>query len=131
MVSRSVYGSRQIGGSGRGRPWFNTHSGDVLARSGNRGVSVLGDTGQTSMTHNARHRRRMELPTPFTSVPQAISTTPPKSSMFTGVLRRATVRKTVASANGRQCKMSLSEVLISATLNVRGEMAEWPKAAVC
>jgi hypothetical protein len=30
-----------------------------------------------------------------------------------------------------ECKMSISEVLISATLSVRGEVAEWPKAAVC
>ena len=31
----------------------------------------------------------------------------------------------------RQCKMSISEVLIPVTLSVRGEVAEWPKAAVC
>ena len=30
-----------------------------------------------------------------------------------------------------QCKISIGEVLISATLSVRGEVAEWPKAAVC
>jgi hypothetical protein len=29
------------------------------------------------------------------------------------------------------CKMSLSQVLISRTLSVCGEVAEWPKAAVC
>jgi hypothetical protein len=51
--------------------------------------------------------------------------------MFTGVLRHATVRKTVASADDRQGKMSLSEVLISATLSVCGEVAERLKAAVC
>jgi hypothetical protein len=31
----------------------------------------------------------------------------------------------------RQCKMSISEVLISVTLSVRGEVAERLKAAVC
>jgi hypothetical protein len=31
----------------------------------------------------------------------------------------------------RQCKMSISEVLISATLSVCGEVAERLKAAVC
>ena len=31
----------------------------------------------------------------------------------------------------RECKISISEVLISATLSVRGEVAERPKAAVC
>jgi len=29
------------------------------------------------------------------------------------------------------CKMSIAEVLISRTLSVYGEVAEWPKAAVC
>ena len=31
----------------------------------------------------------------------------------------------------RQCKISIREVLISVTLSIRGEVAEWPKAAVC
>jgi hypothetical protein len=31
----------------------------------------------------------------------------------------------------RQCKISICEVLISATLSVRGEVAERLKAAVC
>ena len=30
-----------------------------------------------------------------------------------------------------QCNISISEVLISVTLSVCGEVAEWPKAAVC
>jgi hypothetical protein len=30
-----------------------------------------------------------------------------------------------------KCKILISEVLISVTLSVRGEVAEWPKAAVC
>jgi hypothetical protein len=47
------------------------------------------------------------------------------------VLRHATVQKTVASADGRQCKISIGEVLISVTLNLRGEVAEGLKAAVC
>ena len=31
----------------------------------------------------------------------------------------------------RQCKISIGEVLISITLNERGEVAERPNAAVC
>ena len=31
----------------------------------------------------------------------------------------------------RQCKISIAEVLISVRLSIRGEVAEWPKAAVC
>jgi hypothetical protein len=31
----------------------------------------------------------------------------------------------------RECKISIREVLISVKLNVRGEVAERPKAAVC
>jgi hypothetical protein len=31
----------------------------------------------------------------------------------------------------RQCKVSIREVLMSVRLTVRGEVAEWPKAAVC
>ena len=31
----------------------------------------------------------------------------------------------------RQCKILICEVLVSVTLSVRGEVAEWPKAAVC
>jgi hypothetical protein len=30
-----------------------------------------------------------------------------------------------------QCKISIGQVLISRTLTVCGEVAEWPKAAVC
>ena len=49
-------------------------------------------------------------------------------NVFRGFLRHAAVRKTVASS---QCEMSISEVLISVTLSVRGEVAERLKAAVC
>jgi len=51
--------------------------------------------------------------------------------IFIGDSEKATDQKTVASANGRECKIPTGEVLISVTLNVRGEVAERLKAAVC
>ena len=81
------------------------------------------------MTHNARHRRRMELPTLFTSVPKLFRLHAAEiGNVFREILRHATVRKTVASA---ECKISIREVLISVRLSVRGEVAERLKAAVC
>ena len=71
----------------------------VLARSGNRGVNVLRNTRETSITHNARHRQRRQLPTLYNECARTISAVPAKSASLRGVLKDAAVRKTVASAN--------------------------------
>jgi hypothetical protein len=94
MASSPVYGTRQTGGPGavdRGL----VPPRRLLARSGNRGVSVLRETGQTSMTHSRAPSATHGIADAFYECAQTISATPTKSSMF---------KKTVASADGANVK---------------------------
>jgi hypothetical protein len=83
---------------------------------------------ETTMRHNARQQRAQVLSMSLASVPK-----------LRGLLIAKNARFSAESVEGgglknrrlRQCKISIREVLISVTLSVRGEVAEWPKAAVC
>ena len=128
MASKSVYGSRQIGGPGavdRGSVPTAALAGPV--GQSRRHAGVLRDTRETSMTHNARHRQRMELPTRFTSVPKLFG----YAAEIVNVYGSFETCGGLKNRRLRQCKILICEVLISVTLSVRGEVAERLKAAVC
>ena len=128
MVSRSVYGTRQIGGPGAVDRRSSTHRGACWpGRAASACCERLDDLNDAQRAPSATHG----IADAFYKCAQTLSATPAKSSMFTGGFERATVQKTVASAAGRQYKISIREVLILVTLNLRGEVAERPKAAVC
>jgi hypothetical protein len=59
---------------------------------------------------------------------QTISALPAKSAMLSGDFETCDGSK---NRRLRQCKISISEVLISVTLSLRGEVAERLKVAVC
>jgi hypothetical protein len=64
----------------------------------------------------------------FRECAQTISAAPAKSAIFSGDFETCGGSK---NRRLRQCKISISEVLISVTLSVHGEVAERLKAAVC
>jgi hypothetical protein len=76
-------------------------------------------------THAIGARR---IPGDFHQCAQTFSAAGAKSAMFSGGFETCDGSK---NRRLRQCKISIREVLISVRLNVRGEVAEWPKAAVC
>jgi hypothetical protein len=78
--------------------------------------------------HNARHQRGPDSQCLFASVPKVRGLSLRNRPVFWVDLPKATVLKTVASAN---VKSRSAKYLISVTLNVRGEVAESLKAAVC
>ncbi len=79
-------------------------------------------------THNARHQRALVLSISLCECAQNSWAVMAKSACLS-----ARFRKGGGLKNRRlgECKMSISEVLISVTLSVRGEVAERLKAAVC
>jgi hypothetical protein len=68
------------------------------------------------------------IPDCFHECAQTFSAARAESAMFAGDFETCDRSK---NRRLRQCKISISEVLISVTLSVRGEVAERLKAAVC
>ena len=71
---------------------------------------------------------RAGIPDLFHECAQTFSAARAESAMFVGDFETCNGSK---NRRLRQCKISIREVLISVTLSVCGEVAEWPKAAVC
>jgi hypothetical protein len=88
----------------------------------------------TGGLHQERNRAqrapsaRAGIPDHFHECAQTFSAANAESAMFIGDFETCDGSK---NRRLRQCKISISEVLISVTLSLRGEVAEWPKAAVC
>jgi hypothetical protein len=80
------------------------------------------------MGHNARHQRAQVLSTFLASVPKLSLALIEKTLGFSAESIQGDGLK---NRRLQQCKISISEVLISARLSVRGEVAERLKAAVC
>jgi hypothetical protein len=71
---------------------------------------------------------RLGIADTFRECAQTISGAPAKSAIFSGDFETCGGSK---NRRLRRCKISISEVLISVTLSVHGEVAERLKAAVC
>ena len=83
---------------------------------------------ETDTTHNARQQRAPNSQCLFASVPKVRESGIVKSGDFSVEFDDNGGLKNRRLA---ECKMSIGQVLISRTLSVCGEVAEWPKAAVC
>ena len=94
----------------------------ISKRSFSRGLPQERDPAQRAPS------ARAGIPDLFHECAQTFSAARAESAMFVGDFKTYDGSKT---RRLRQCKMSIREVLISVTLNARGEVAEWPKAAVC
>jgi Transposase IS116/IS110/IS902 family len=82
----------------------------------------------SATTHNAGHRRARDSRRLPSRVPKLRTLAIAKWAHFPNETNEGDGSK---NRRLRQCKMSMSEVLISVTLSVRGEVAERLKAAVC
>ncbi len=71
---------------------------------------------------------RPGIPASFHECARTSSAARAKTALFTGEFETCGGSK---NRRLRQCKISISQVLISRTLNPRGEVAERLKAAVC
>ena len=127
MASKSVYGSRQIGRTWRGRPWFSAHRGAcwpgrAIAASTCCGTPEKPPSRTTRATGSAGNCRRVKrvCPNYFGCAGEIVE--------FAGGFERCGGSKT---RRLRQCKISIRQVLISRTLSACGEVAERLKAAVC
>jgi hypothetical protein len=83
---------------------------------------------RAATTHNARHQRAPDSQCLFASVPKIRGSLIGKSGDFPVEFDEGDGLKDRRLA---ACKMSISQVLISRTLSVCGEVAERLKAAVC
>jgi hypothetical protein len=100
-----------------------------LAKIGSKRALQLraGPSSKNATRHNARHRRAQEFRALFTSVPKHFQMHA-RNRQFSPEFETCDGSK---NRRLRRCKISLSEVLISVTLSVHGEVAERLKAAVC
>jgi hypothetical protein len=96
---------------------------EILMRP-NRSTSPTCRGGEAQRAPSAR----LGIADTFRKCAQTISAAPAKSAIFSGDFETCGGSK---NRRLRQCKISISEVLISVTLSGRGEVAERLKAAVC
>ena len=80
------------------------------------------------MTHKARHQRALDSQCLFESVPKVLGSLIVQSGDFP-------VEFDEGGGLKNRCRFGrkswILQVLISRTLSLCGEVAEWPKAAVC
>jgi hypothetical protein len=91
-------------------------------------VSSLRVPIRSVTTHNARHQRAQDSRGLFASVPKIRGSGIVKSCAFPAEFDGGDGLKNRRLA---ECKILIGQVLISRTLTGCGEVAEWPKAAVC
>ena len=101
---------------------------------GGAGGSIPGVPEMTGGFHSKRNlaqrapSARAGIPDSFHECAQTFSAARAESAMFAGDFETCDGSK---NRRLQQCKISIGEVLISVTLSWHGEVAEWPKAAVC
>jgi hypothetical protein len=89
---------------------------------------VLRHACETATTHNARHQRGPHSRRLSASVPRVRGSVIASQAIF---LAKSDDGGGLKNRRLAECKISIGQVLISRTLSVYGEVAEWPKAAVC
>ncbi len=117
LAPQTVLASAQLPGAVPGRPVLRPHSSRTSAA-----------TQASATTHNARHQRAQDPRGVSASVPRVRDDGLRNPAIFQPNLTIAAVRKTVIWC---ERKSGIRQVLISRILSACGEVAEWPKPAVC